>query len=80
MVKAIVTKVGNSFALRVPKSYIVRNELGIGDSVLLEDPIEKQDLMMEELIKYGRKMGKIDGIANPESLRVFDTPFFFSRF
>lgn len=39
MIKATVTKTGNSYALRVPKSYINDNKLQLGDIVAIEDPL-----------------------------------------
>jgi antitoxin component of MazEF toxin-antitoxin module len=42
MTRAIVTKTGNSYALRVPKRYIVDNHLQLGDTVLIDEPVEKQ--------------------------------------
>ena len=42
MIKAVVIKIGNSYALRVPKSYIDDNKLQLGAVVAIEDPLAEQ--------------------------------------
>jgi putative transposon-encoded protein len=65
MVKAIVTKTGNSYALRVPKHYIDDNQLELGDVVEVEDPLTKQRRALQALIQHGKKHGPIKGIPDP---------------
>jgi antitoxin component of MazEF toxin-antitoxin module len=65
MVRAIVTKTGNSYALRVPKCYIEDNHLKLGDTVNIEDPLELQRKALDDLIEQGKKYGPIKAIADP---------------
>jgi hypothetical protein len=65
MTKAIVTKTGNSYALRVPKSYIDDNNLKLGDVVEVEAPMQKQRRALEALIMHGKKYGPVKGISDP---------------
>lgn len=65
MVQAIVTKTGNSYALRVPKRYIDDNHLKLGDTVTLEEPLTLQKIAIENLVKQGKKRGAIKAIPNP---------------
>lgn len=65
MIKATVTKTGNSYALRVPKSYIDDNELQLGDTVALEDPLTLQDLALDALLAQAQQHGAIAGIPDP---------------
>jgi antitoxin component of MazEF toxin-antitoxin module len=37
MVQGVITKTGNSYAIRVPKRYIEDNKLKLGDIVSVED-------------------------------------------
>ncbi len=59
MTKAIVTKTGNSYALRVPKKYITDNELKLGDVVDIENPLQKQRQALDALLEYGKKRGPL---------------------
>jgi hypothetical protein len=65
MVRAIVTKSGNSYALRVPKSYIDDNKLKLGDIVTLDEPLTLQKDALEALVKRGKSKGPIKTIPNP---------------
>ncbi len=65
MTKAIVTKTGNSYALRVPKRYIDDNNLQLGDVVHIDEPIAQQQTALAALIKRGKQSGPIKGIADP---------------
>ena len=65
MVRAIVTKSGNSYALRVPKRYIDDNKLQLGDIVTLEEPLTLQKNALEALVKQGKTRGAIKTIPNP---------------
>ncbi len=65
MTKAIVTKTGNSYALRVPKRYIDDNDLKLGDEVEIDEPITKQQKALHALVELGAKRGPIDTIVDP---------------
>ena len=65
MVRAIVTKSGNSYALRVPKRYIDDNKLKLGDIVTLEEPLTLQKNALEALVKLGKTQGAIKTIPDP---------------
>ncbi len=65
MIKAIVTKTGNSYALRVPKSYIDDNNLKLGDMVEIEDLLVNQQKALRALLNQAKKHGPIRGISDP---------------
>jgi antitoxin component of MazEF toxin-antitoxin module len=65
MVQGIITKTGNSYAIRVPKRYIDDNKLKLGDIVKVEEPLVKQQQALNALISHGKKHGPIKGIADP---------------
>lgn len=65
MVRAIVTKSGNSYALRVPKRYIDDNHLKLGDVITIEEPLTLQSEALEALVRQGKKRGPIKTIPNP---------------
>lgn len=65
MVRSIVTKSGNSYALRVPKRYIDDNKLKLGDIVTIEEPLTLQMKALEALVKQGKARGPIKSIPNP---------------
>lgn len=65
MIQAIVTKNGNSYALRVPKRYIDDNHLKLGDVVVVEEPLVKQKEALTALIAQGKKRGQIKAISDP---------------
>ena len=65
MVRAIVTKTGNSYALRVPKSYIDDNKLKLGDVVTLEEPLTLQTNALEAIVSRGKSHGPIKSIPSP---------------
>lgn len=65
MVRAIVTKTGNSYALRVAKRYIDDNSLRLGDVVEIEEPIAKQREALEALLKLASQQGPIKSISDP---------------
>ncbi len=65
MVYAIVTKSGNSYALRVPKRYIDDNHLKLGDTVSIEEPLELQGAALSALVHQGKELGPIKAIADP---------------
>src|SRR5436190_1521687 len=54
MTRAIVTKSGNSYALRVPKRYIEDNHLRLGDEVEIDEPVAKQGEALAALVELGR--------------------------
>jgi hypothetical protein len=67
---ATVIKTGNSYALRVPKSYAERNDLRPGAKVILQDPQVSGGTLadLQASIKTSRKKGGIgvwDKITNP---------------
>ncbi len=65
MVQGIITKTGNSYAIRVPKRYIDDNKLKLGDVVNIEEPLIEQCRALDALIKHGKKHGPIKGISDP---------------
>lgn len=65
MTKGIITKTGNSYAIRVPKAYITENNLRLGDMVTLEEPLKKQQKALLALVAYSEKKGPLAGIDNP---------------
>lgn len=65
MVQGIVTKSGNSYALRVPKSYVVNNHLKLGDKVSIEEPLARQEQALKGLINQAKKYGPIKNIEDP---------------
>lgn len=65
MIQAIVTKVGNSYALRVPKRYIDDNHLKLGDRVTIEEPLHEQMRALHALVEQGKKQGRIRTISDP---------------
>lgn len=67
---ATVIKTGNSYALRVPKSYAERNNLQLGAKVTLQDPQALAGTLadLQASIKASHKKGGIgvwDKITNP---------------
>jgi len=65
MVQGIITKTGNSYAIRVPKRYIDDNKLKLGDVVSVEEPLAKQQQALNALISHGQKHGPVKGISDP---------------
>jgi len=65
MVQGIITKTGNSYAIRIPKHYIDDNNLKLGDVVNVEEPLVKQQQALNALISHGQKHGPIKGIQDP---------------
>jgi hypothetical protein len=65
MIQGIITKTGNSYAIRVPKRYIDDNNLKLGDTVNVEEPLAKQRHALDALIKHSKKRGPIKGITDP---------------
>lgn len=65
MTHAIVTKTGNSYALRVPKRYIDDNGLKLGDVVDLEEPVAKQQQALAALVALGKSNGPVKTIPDP---------------
>ena len=65
MVHAVVTKSGNSYALRVPKRYIDDNRLKLGDVVTIEEPLALQQSALKALVNQGKIHGTIKTIPNP---------------
>ncbi len=65
MVRAIVTKTGNSYALRVPKRYIDDNHLKLGDIVNVEEPLHEQKKALDALVEQGKRRGGIRAISDP---------------
>ena len=79
MTRAIVTKTGNSYALRVPKRYIDENHLKLGDEIEIQEPMVEQQRAMEALIELGKSRGPVNGIKDPvawqRSLRQSTSPW-----
>ena len=65
MVQGIITKTGNSYAIRVPKRYIDDNNLKLGDVVDVEEPLVKQRQALDALLDHGQQRGPIKGITDP---------------
>jgi antitoxin component of MazEF toxin-antitoxin module len=65
MIRAIVAKTGNSYALRVPKSYIVDNHLKLGDVVEIEEPLAKQRAALAAFVAQVHTNGAITSIPDP---------------
>jgi hypothetical protein len=65
MIQGIITKTGNSYAIRVPKRYIDDNKLKLGDVIDVEEPLVKQRQALNALLEHGKKYGPIKGILNP---------------
>ncbi len=65
MVQGIITKTGNSYAIRVPKRYIDDNNLRLGDTVNVEEPLIKQRHALDALINHGKKRGPMKGVTDP---------------
>lgn len=65
MTQGIVTKTGNSYALRVPKRYIDDNNLKLGDKVDIEEPLVKQQKALAALVGRGKKHGPLKDITDP---------------
>jgi hypothetical protein len=65
MVQGIITKTGNSYAIRVPKHYIDNNNLKLGDIVNVEEPLLKQQQALDALISHGKTHGLVKGISDP---------------
>lgn len=65
MVRAIVSKSGNSYALRVPKRYIDDNKLKLGDVVTIEEPLTLQKDALRALVDQGKAQGAIKTISDP---------------
>lgn len=67
---ATVIKTGNSYALRVPKSYAERNNLRSGSRVMLPDPQVTGGTLtnLQSVIKAVNRKGQVnvwDKIADP---------------
>jgi antitoxin component of MazEF toxin-antitoxin module len=67
MIQGIITKTGNSYAIRVPKRYIDNNNLKLGDIVDVEEPLTKQRHALDALLRHAKKQGPIKNIADPTS-------------
>ncbi len=65
MVQGIITKTGNSYAIRVPKHYIDDNKLKLGDIVDVEEPLVKQRLALDALLEHGKRHGPLNSISDP---------------
>ena len=66
MVQGIITKTGNSYAIRVPKRYIDDNKLKLGDVVNVEEPLEAQRQALDALLEYGRTQGPMTIGVEPD--------------
>jgi antitoxin component of MazEF toxin-antitoxin module len=64
MIQGIIIKIGNYYAIRVPKRYIDNNNLKLGDKVSVDEPLTKQRQAIDALIKHGKKRGPIEVIKN----------------
>ena len=65
MARGIITKTGNSYAIRVPKRYIDYNKLKLGDIVNVEEPLLEQQRALDALISHGKKHGPVQSIPDP---------------
>lgn len=65
MIKATVTKTGNSYALRVPKHYIDDNGLKLGDTVIIEEPVARQQQALAALVRRSKTHGSVKAISDP---------------
>ncbi len=65
MVQGIITKTGNSYAIRVPKRYIDDNKLKLGDIVNVEEPLIKQRQALDALIEHSKRDGPQKDITDP---------------
>jgi antitoxin component of MazEF toxin-antitoxin module len=65
MIQGIITKTGNSYAIRVPKRYIDDNNLHLGDVVSIEEPLVKQNRALDALLQHGKERGAMAAIADP---------------
>jgi antitoxin component of MazEF toxin-antitoxin module len=65
MVQGIITKTGNSYAIRVPKRYIDDNNLQLGDVVNIEEPLVRQGHALDALLRHGKEHGAMKGMADP---------------
>jgi antitoxin component of MazEF toxin-antitoxin module len=65
MVQGIITKTGNSYAIRVPKRYIDDNKLKLGDVINVEEPLVMQRQALDALIEHGKIHGSIKEISDP---------------
>ena len=68
MIQGIITKTGNSYAIRVPKHYIDENGYKLGDKVTLPDgQLERQRKALNGLLnhakKHSRRLSDIDKIT-----------------
>lgn len=64
MAKGILTRSGNSYVIRVPKSYVTEHGLRLGDKIELPQPRVGQERALERLLAYARERGDL-GIADP---------------
>ena len=62
MTQGIITKTGNSYAIRVPKRYIDDNNLKLGDTVNVEEPLKEQQRALDALIDRSKKHSDIEDI------------------
>ena len=65
MIQGKITKTGNSYAIRVPKSYIVNNNLSLGETVSIEEPLVQQNQALDMLKRQAHEKGAIQSIADP---------------
>lgn len=79
MAEGIITKTGNSYAIRVPKSYISNNQLKLGDKVPLQDTLGAQQQALANLVRHASKTRPVPGIDDPVAWqrknRVSDSPW-----
>ncbi len=64
MAKGILTRSGNSYVIRVPKSYVTEHGLRLGDKIELPHPHAGQERALQRLLDYARQRGDL-GIADP---------------
>ena len=63
MTQGIITKTGNSYAIRVPKRYIDDNNLKLGDTVNVEEPLKEQQRALDALLNHSQKPDNISDIV-----------------
>ena len=64
MAKGTIARSGNSYVIRVPKSYVTDHGLRLGDKVDLPHPRVGQERALERLLEYAQQRGDL-GILDP---------------
>ena len=78
MTQGIITKTGNSYAIRVPKRYIVDNHLQLGDVVALDEPLARQQQALVRLQQRAiadKPLTNVDPVAWQRAIRASSDPW-----